>query len=976
MTHKNAYGFILEKSHPIKGLDLTVQVYTHESGFKHIHLAKEDPELAFTIAFPTHPENNTGVAHALEHMVLCGSKKFPVRDPFFNMLRRSLATFANAFTTPDHTRYPFSTTDIQDYWNLMDVYLDAVFFPELNSLDFDQEAVRLVLSENGEPAGFDGVVFNEMLGARSNSLAFIPTILAQAIAPNSIYANDFGGAPESIPDLTIDDLKQFHSKHYHPSVALLTTYGSVDPEEIQKRFNEKIFDQKIVWPVAAASTPMVSSWPENVSTSIPQEENAEYLWIKLWELPCSKPEEELHSSLMASLLLEEGQAIPVSLDNLGFGQRLAVGITKVGDQMVMMVAVGHLQEDQIPLVESTVNQAIAAQQAEGVSQALIDASLESLETHQRTIDRKNGLSPGLSFMEGIIQDWAQRGEATPESIDLDLAISKLPGLPTPASFIEWASKVSELRSTTIKCEPDLGYFERRRKQLEEDARQREASLSADERQNIITRAEALLKRQRAEQDANTLPILALSQIDPKPQPSAPISFIKGENEASVALIQTPLNGLVDISIVFDLSGIDTSKLHHLVIFTDVWNQMRVGERSWEQSEQWRSQLSGNMKAQLGFRNSPDNDNVHLELSFSTSCLERNAEKMLQALQESILTTRMDDTQRLTFLVGQAMKRRERSLGKIGQGAAAKLASAWLNPSRALADKIEGPSSLSFMSELYSLLSNAETAGQVSQQMRELSSWIIQQPCIIRGCDNNPENIYEAIKKSTHTFPRGWDGLVLKGVNIEVNSEPAHTVFVGPTDLANTFQTMQGPPIGHPDEAAMQIAAELISKQYLHSAIREQGGAYGGGMAMGEASLIFYSNRDPRLSETFQDFDRAYEWISQAEITPTMLHEAILSRFSSISIPDTPMDLAVKSWERAMLKIEDEKRHQLRQSFLELDVETIRQTAKKWLAPDLPKARTAFIGYNMVEEAKTLQFNIEEIKSLLGNVSSNKHHIKP
>ncbi len=216
--------FELTGHESIDSLNITVELYRHKkTGARHLHLASEDAHNAFLVAFLTVPSDSTGVAHILEHTALCGSERFPVRDPFFMMLRRSLATFMNAFTSSDWTAYPFASQSRKDFDNLMQVYLDASFFPNLTEQDFSQEGYRVEFAESDDVESdlvYKGVVFNEMKGAMSSPVRVLWEQISTNIFPTTTYRFNSGGSPEKIPDLTWEQLKAFHAKHYHPSNAV------------------------------------------------------------------------------------------------------------------------------------------------------------------------------------------------------------------------------------------------------------------------------------------------------------------------------------------------------------------------------------------------------------------------------------------------------------------------------------------------------------------------------------------------------------------------------------------------------------------------------------------------------------------------------------------------------------------------------------------------------------------------------------
>ena len=238
--------FVLKRAVPIPSLNLTVEEYAHpDTGAQHLHLSSDSSENVFMVALRTVPEDSTGVAHILEHTALCGSERYPVRDPFFMMLRRSLNTFMNAFTSSDWTAYPFATQNRKDFGNLLDVYLDAVFFSRLDPLDFAQEGHRVEFEndDSAQPLVFKGVVFNEMKGAMSSTPSVLWDRLCHELFLSNTYHFNSGGDPEHIPDLSYQELRDFYAEHYHPSNAIFLTFGDISAEAHQHVFEAQVLQR-------------------------------------------------------------------------------------------------------------------------------------------------------------------------------------------------------------------------------------------------------------------------------------------------------------------------------------------------------------------------------------------------------------------------------------------------------------------------------------------------------------------------------------------------------------------------------------------------------------------------------------------------------------------------------------------------------------------------------------------------------------
>ena len=273
------------------------------SGAKWFHLADGNDEKTFVVGFPTPPDSDEGTPHVLEHMVLCGSEKFPVKNPFFKMLRRSLATFMNAMTYPDRTVYPFSTVSDKDYFNLLGVYLDAVFFPKLERRDFEQEGWRLEIGEDGTPS-IQGVVYNEMKGARAPAASVLYHGARRVMFDGTPLMHDYGGDPASIPHLTVEKVREFHATHYHPSNSVFMTSGNIDIAEVQQFVEKHAIDR--FSPISRTSR----SYPASQATGVHRipvpktSEKNEIQYIKTWNLGKNlSPLDRLQFTFLAELLV-------------------------------------------------------------------------------------------------------------------------------------------------------------------------------------------------------------------------------------------------------------------------------------------------------------------------------------------------------------------------------------------------------------------------------------------------------------------------------------------------------------------------------------------------------------------------------------------------------------------------------------------------------------------------------------------------
>ncbi|HYQ92028.1 MAG TPA: insulinase family protein, partial [Candidatus Competibacteraceae bacterium] len=398
------------RRHPIPALRLEFQEYRHRvTGARHIHLATDDNHNAFLVAFLTVPQDSTGVAHILEHTVLCGSRHYPVRDPFFMMTWRSLHTFMNAFTSNDWTAYPFASQNIKDFNNLLDVYLDCVFFPLLNELDFAQEGYRLEFADPYDPSSelvFKGVVYNEMKGALSSPVQNLAQTLQSHLFPTTTYHYNSGGDPRHIPELTYAGLKAFHARHYHPSNAVFMTYGDIPAAEHQRRFQEQALAQ-------FQRLDLQLRIPDEARYPAPLAVEARYALdgehelqdkthiVLAWLLnKITDPQARLQSRILSDVLLDNGSSPlrrVLETSDLGTAPSPLCGFDSSTREATFVCGLEGSNPEQAQATEALILQVIQEVAEKGVPQESLESALHQLELSQREITG-DGLPYGLHLL--------------------------------------------------------------------------------------------------------------------------------------------------------------------------------------------------------------------------------------------------------------------------------------------------------------------------------------------------------------------------------------------------------------------------------------------------------------------------------------------------------------------------------------------------------------------------------------------------
>jgi Zn-dependent M16 (insulinase) family peptidase len=489
--------FSLEDQKYIELLDLNAQIYT-ESKFncKHIHLDSKSDEKVFMVAFRTIPEDSTGVAHILEHTALCGSKKYPVRDPFFMMIRRSLNTFMNAFTSSDWTAYPFATQNDKDFKNLLSVYLDSSFFPNLDELDFLQEGHRLEFVEkdnSNSDLEIKGVVFNEMKGAMSSITSQLWHGLSRHLYDSSTYKHNSGGNPEDILDLTHDYLVNFHKKHYHPSNATFFTFGKLNPEDIQNYIQENVLvnfepskENINVKNENRISQPKIVTEYYN---PMPNDENNHHVVLS-WLLGEShNPVELLESYLMSNILLDNSASpLRKALENTKLGKSLSplTGLEADHKELVFAAGLEGVDSDKQLEVEQLILDCLKDVVSSGLSEGLINSSLHQLEIKQREISG-SGLPYGLQIMLGCLPACLHNDDPL-KVLDLDASFNVIKKNLKKDKYIENIIQkkiIDNQHRVNYSLAPDVNFNKINENKIKDKIEKKSKELSQGEKDRIL-----------------------------------------------------------------------------------------------------------------------------------------------------------------------------------------------------------------------------------------------------------------------------------------------------------------------------------------------------------------------------------------------------------------------------------------------------------------------------------------------------------
>jgi len=947
--HPEAHpAFIPVRQHTVDSLNIQVEQYEHRAtGAAHYHLASDYSENVFLVALRTVPHDSTGVAHILEHTALCGSERYPVRDPFFMMLRRSLNTFMNAFTSSDWTAYPFASQNRKDFNNLLDVYLDAVFFSRLDPLDFAQEGHRVEFAESGNTDSdlvFKGVVFNEMKGAMSSVTSTLWSTLCEQLFPTTTYHYNSGGDPEHIPDLSYEQLKAFYASHYHPSNAIFMTFGDIPAAEHHAVFEERALnkfhkldqriqvqaEQRLKHPLRVERS---YAYDENGAT-----ENKTHI-VVAWLLGESTDLESLlEAQLLASVLLDNSASpLQQALETSPLGQAPSplCGLEDSMREMVFCCGIEGSEAESADAVETMILDVLERVATDGIDHDRMEAVLHQLELHQREISG-DGYPYGLQLILQAL------GCATHYSdpiavLDLEPVISRLRTRIGDPSYIRKLTRHLLLDNThrvTLVMKPDTALSARRAAAESERLAAIKAGMDPMARAETVKLAQDLAARQQQVDDETVLPKVELSDVPD----SLPELAYRESNPRGIPITSYSqgTNGLVYQQLVTPLPLLEPAQLATLPLYTQVMTELGLGPRDYLETQHRQSATVGSINGFSSMRGAVANEQaVSGYLALSSKALLRNAEEQSQLMHDTLETLRFDETDRLRELVSQMRARRDQSITGNGHGLAMAAASAGMSPLAKLNHELSGLAGIRTLRALDDGLKNSGNLASFADELAQLHSKVVAMPRQILLIAEE-ERTAAVADLAAQTWGFAQQSTRQPHFTLEPVRERKAEMWLTNTQVNFCARAYPTVPVQHPDAAALTVLGGFLRNGFLHRAIREQGGAYGGGASQdsGIAAFRFYSYRDPRLAETLQDFDDAVTWMLESQHEFRALEESILGVIGSLDKPASPAGEAKQHFYNRLFGRSHDQREQFRQQVLAVTLDDLRRVTQTYLRSEL------------------------------------------
>ncbi|MEJ2154996.1 MAG: insulinase family protein [Desulfobacteraceae bacterium] len=942
------FGYRIENIIPLEQISGFLYKLIHsETGAHHLHISTPDQENTFGVTFKTVPQDSTGVAHILEHTVLCGSEKYPVRDPFFSMLKRSLSTFMNAFTASDWTMYPFSTQNAKDFYNLMDVYLDAAFFPNIDALSFKQEGHRLEFEAEDATAAksqlvYKGVVYNEMKGAMSSPDQVMVRAILNALYPDTTYHNNSGGDPKDIPSLTHEQLKAFHQRHYHPSNAFFYTYGNLSLKKHLEFIKEKIMTRfAAIDP--GTDVPMQPRWdtPRSVRYTYalsPDEDPARKNQVTLaWLMGdvCDTFDVLVLSVLEQILLGNAASPLRKALMDAGLGSALSDGTGFDADNRDTLFACGLKDTDEADAdkIEEIVFDVLRRLVSEGIQREMVDAAIHQIEFHRREIT--NTPYPyGLKLLLTIIGNWLHGG--FPEQVlQLDEDLAKLKENLDGRSFLEDYIQrrfIDNRHRIRLVLAPDQQKAQIEEERIKQELMARMATLSAAQKEQIDQDAAALKALQESDEDISCLPTLRLADIPPD-VPSCSPSSISGD--VPLWCYAQPTSGIFYFQIAAS-ANLPRDLLSWVPFFCYTFTKIGTEKSSYTQMAQRIDAVTGGITLGAHARSPWGENQVCLPLiSMKAKCLYRNTPATLDLVEELISSAIFTDQTRLKQLLGEYQAGLESMIVHNGHRLAISLSSRSFSPSSHLSEIWSGIHQVCTIRE-FNRQNDPKAMEALSEKLAAIGRSIFQPDNVLMAAVADSDHVAEASKriaagKTLSTFHRGHQRPELPELDLKIEKMVPHEGWTTSTAVAFVAKTLPTVSLRHPDAPALAVLGKILRSLYLHGEIREKGGAYGGFSVYNPESGLFSlaSYRDPHITRTLRVFEGVVAFMQSGKFDKEDITEAVLQVCSEIDKPDPPGSAAQKAFSRLIIGLSDEERIKFKQKLLQVTPDSLMSVVDRY-----------------------------------------------
>ena len=887
-------GFRLDRIERIDEINGTAYEMKHEkSGARLIYIDSPDSNKVFNIAFRTTPHNSTGVAHIMEHSVLCGSRKFPLKEPFVELVKGSLNTFLNAMTYPDKTMYPVASKNDKDFHNLMDVYLDAVFYPRVRE-DAEivmQEGWHYELENADDELTYKGVVFNEMKGVYSSPDSVLERQMMRELFPDTTYGVDSGGDPDYITDLTYEEFQEFYRVHYHPSNSYIFLYGDMNIEEQLAFLNDEYlshFDAIEVHTEVALQAPFtegkVVSYPYSVGSEEPTDNRTLHSFA--YVLPDVTPEHSLAFEVLTHALLTSPAApLKQALVKAGIGSDVSgYYLDSIRQPMWTVQATGSNLDKQADLqriVESTLQDLCD----KGLDKELLEASLNSIEFALRESDF-GGRPIGLAYIIRMMDNWLYDNDPL-ELLHYEEALTNIRnGL--ASTYFEDLIRHSILNNNhkvLVSIYPERGLQERKDAEVKEHLAAVKANMTTEEIDAIVEQTKRLKIRQEtpdSDEALASIPLLELSDLNPNMEAVERRESKIGNT--TVHFVPTFTKGINYVGLYFKLNCLTEEELFYADILSDILGRVDTSERGYEALAKDINMNLGGLSSDItAISKDGKRDEFTPLMIVRAKALHTKLPDLCRLINEVVQKADYSDDSRLTELVQESKAIWDNEAFRRGNSIVSQRVMAQVSA----VGKFRDNGNLGYYQKISELASNPAALPLLPEKLAEVARKIFRA--------NNVDIMFvgeegelEAFKNLMKPLVETWDTTELSNDVLQITRLSGNDGIVTAGKVQYVAQGGNFIDHGFKHVGPMSVLETILRYEYLWIRIRVQGGAYGAfANFYDDGNMIFCSYRDPNLLETLDVYKELPQYLRDFTLTDREMRKYIIGTMSSLDLPMTP-----------------------------------------------------------------------------------------
>ncbi|MDO4619970.1 MAG: insulinase family protein [Lachnospiraceae bacterium] len=937
-------------------------------------LSCDDDNKVFDITFRTPPADSTGVAHIIEHTVLCGSEKFPLKDPFVELVKGSLNTFLNAITYPDKTTYPVASTNDADFRNLMHIYLDAVFRPNIyhEKNIFRQEGWHYELEDTEKPLTVNGVVYNEMKGAFSSADSVLSRETMNALFPDTAYGVESGGDPDVIPELTYEQYLDFHRRYHHPSNSWIYLYGDMDMVETLQFIDEEYLSGYELQPIdsmPAYQKPFEA--PQTVRRTFPvTDEEAEdtkgHLSLSFLTGDAFSLKESIAFEVLDYALFSmPGAPVRQALLDAGIGSDVYGEFMDGILQNYFSVVAKDAPESDAERFCEIIRTKLQEQVEQGIDRKSLIAGLNSFEFQYREADfgsYPKGLMYGLSILDTWLYD-KNRPFDTLKRLSL---YEELRNAADSGYFEELVRTrlLENPHSAMVVLVPETGLLEKKEKELADKLAAYKASLSKEELEQIAAETVSLREWQDEEESEEaiaTIPLLSRSdlrrEITHFSNIEEKVELPDGRGEVPVVFHDAQTNGILYQELLFDLGHVAEEDLPYLGVLKTMLMNLDTEQHSYLDLNNEINAETGGIGTYFNITEHEKDQDYDLYFAVRGKALYAKAPRMFELMKEVICSTKFDDEKKLREVIAQTRSQQQMSLMQSGNTYAAMRASAYTSGAAAARDRISGIAFYRFLKDLEDHFE--ERAAQLSEKLAGLAKSIFAGDALLVSCTAEEEGRALLREKLALCVPEEKAGKRERaevkpyGVLNEGFRTAGQVQFVA---ACGNYRKA-----GIPFNGAMHIVRQMLSYEYLWQNVRVQGGAYGcGGYFQKNGYAVFSSYRDPHLKRTYDIYKKVPEYLASFQADERTMTKFIIGTMSGVDQPMSPSTFGAASMRVYLNGVTEEERQKSRNQLLDATTEDIRALAQAAQAALDDCSICVIGGETAIEKDKELFGRIENL----------------